>query len=99
MWHANWRPRVVIKRVWPVREMIASGALVVPGSDWSVVPSLSPWIGIETLVTREKPGGNTAARETRGDIDALHSAYSQIKLRKGDDAPFDFFNQCDAIHP
>jgi predicted amidohydrolase YtcJ len=47
----------VIKRVWPVREMIESGALVVPGSDWSVVPSVNPWIGIETLVTREVPGG------------------------------------------
>jgi predicted amidohydrolase YtcJ len=47
-----------IKRVWPVREMLDGGALVVPGSDWSVVPSVNPWIGIETLVTREKPGGS-----------------------------------------
>jgi predicted amidohydrolase YtcJ len=47
----------VIKRVWPVRELIESGALVVPGSDWSVIPSVNPWIGIETLVTREVPGG------------------------------------------
>lgn len=47
-----------IKRVWPVREMIDAGALVVPGSDWSVVPSVNPWIGIETLVTREVPGGS-----------------------------------------
>jgi len=47
-----------IKRVWPVREMIESGALVVPGSDWSVVPSVNPWIGLEILVTREKPGGS-----------------------------------------
>jgi predicted amidohydrolase YtcJ len=47
-----------IKRVWPVREMVASGALVVPGSDWSVVPSVNPWIGLETLVTREVPGGS-----------------------------------------
>jgi len=48
----------IIKRVWPVREMIDSGALVVAGSDWSVVPSVNPWIGIETLVTREVPGGS-----------------------------------------
>ncbi len=48
----------LIERVWPVREMIESGALVVPGSDWSVVPSVNPWIGLETLVTREKPGGS-----------------------------------------
>jgi predicted amidohydrolase YtcJ len=48
----------LIRRVWPVRELIDSGALVVPGSDWSVVPSVNPWIGIETLVTREVPGGS-----------------------------------------
>lgn len=48
----------IIKRVWPVREMIESGALVVPGSDWAVVPSVNPWIGIETLVTRQEPGGS-----------------------------------------
>jgi len=47
-----------IKRVWPVREMIESGALVVPGSDWSVVPSVNPWIGLEILATRELPGGS-----------------------------------------
>ena len=41
----------------PVKEAIDSGALVVPGSDWSVVPSVNPWIAIETLVTRQQPGG------------------------------------------
>jgi predicted amidohydrolase YtcJ len=48
----------LIRRVWPVREMLDAGALVVPGSDWSVVPSVNPWIGVETLVTREMPGGS-----------------------------------------
>ena len=48
---------VVIRRVWPVREMLAAGALVVPGSDWSVVPSVNPWPAIETLVTRRSPEG------------------------------------------
>ncbi|QIB64918.1 amidohydrolase [Kineobactrum salinum] len=46
-----------IERVWPVRDMIDAGALVVPGSDWSVVPAVNPWIGVETLVTRETLGG------------------------------------------
>ncbi len=46
------------RRVWPVREMIESGALVVPGSDWAVVPSVNPWIAVEALVTREEPGGS-----------------------------------------
>jgi len=46
-----------MKRWIPVKDAIDSGALVVPGSDWSVVPSVDPWIAIETLVTRQKPGG------------------------------------------
>jgi predicted amidohydrolase YtcJ len=37
--------------------MIDAGALVVPGSDWSVVPSVNPWIAVEMLVTREPSGG------------------------------------------
>jgi predicted amidohydrolase YtcJ len=46
-----------MKRWIPVKDAIDAGALVVPGSDWSVVPSVNPWIAIETLVTRQKPGG------------------------------------------
>jgi predicted amidohydrolase YtcJ len=46
-----------MKRWTPVKDAIDSGALVVPGSDWNVVPSVDPWIAIETLVTRQKPGG------------------------------------------
>ncbi|MFD2501177.1 amidohydrolase family protein [Rhizorhabdus histidinilytica] len=53
-----------IKRVWPVREGIDSGALVIAGSDWSVVPSANPWIGIETLVTRRAPTISARARYT-----------------------------------
>jgi predicted amidohydrolase YtcJ len=41
----------------PVRDAVDAGALTVPGSDWSVVPSVNPWIAIETLVTRQPPGG------------------------------------------
>jgi predicted amidohydrolase YtcJ len=46
-----------MKRWTPVKDAIDAGALVVPGSDWSVVPSVNPWIAIETLVTRQVPGG------------------------------------------
>ncbi len=49
-----------IQRVWPVRELLESGALVVPGSDWAVVPSPNPWPAIESLVTREVPGGGAS---------------------------------------
>ena len=47
-----------MERVWPIRELIESGALVVAGSDWSIVPSVNPWGAIESLLTREKPGGS-----------------------------------------
>ncbi len=46
-----------MKRWTPVKEAIDSGTLVVAGSDWNVVPSVNPWIAIETLVTRQMPGG------------------------------------------
>jgi predicted amidohydrolase YtcJ len=47
-----------MKRWTPVKDAIDGGGLVVPGSDWAVVPSVNPWIAIETLVTRQKPGGS-----------------------------------------
>ena len=45
-----------MKRLWPIREGLDSGALVVAGSDWPVVPSVNPWLAIETMVTRQAPG-------------------------------------------
>jgi len=46
-----------MKRWIPIKDALDAGALVVPGSDWAVVPSVNPWIAIETLVTRQIPGG------------------------------------------
>lgn len=57
-----------MKRWIPVKEAIDSGALVVPGSDWAVVPSVDPWLAIETLVTRQKPGGGG---ETLGAVEKI----------------------------
>ena len=45
-----------MKRLWPMRDVVESGANVVIGSDWPVVPSVNPWIAFETLVTRQVPG-------------------------------------------
>jgi predicted amidohydrolase YtcJ len=45
----------------PLADAIEAGALVVPGSDWPVVPNVDPWIAIETLVTRQPPGGGGEA--------------------------------------
>jgi predicted amidohydrolase YtcJ len=40
----------------PVREAIDAGVFSVVGSDWNVVPSINPWLAMETLVTRRPPG-------------------------------------------
>lgn len=45
-----------MKRLWPMKDVLASGANVVIGSDWPVVPSANPWVAIETLVSRQVPG-------------------------------------------
>jgi predicted amidohydrolase YtcJ len=41
----------------PVADAMAAGAGAVPGSDWPVTPSANPWMAMETLVTRQAPGG------------------------------------------
>jgi len=53
-----------MKRWIPIRDAVESHALVVAGSDWSVVPSVNPWLAIETMVTRQMPGGS---KETLGE--------------------------------
>ncbi|OYU36884.1 amidohydrolase [Novosphingobium sp. PASSN1] len=59
-----------MKRLWPMRDVLESGANVVTGSDWPVVPSVNPWLAFETLVTRQVPGAtgdpiNAGQRITR----------------------------------
>ncbi len=46
------------ERYKPVREAIDFGAIALEGSDWPVSPTPNPWIAVETLVTRKKPGGS-----------------------------------------
>lgn len=47
-----------VQNWWPIRALLESGARVSYGSDWpSVVPSPSPWPGIEAMVTRKDPYG------------------------------------------
>jgi hypothetical protein len=58
-----------MRRWMPVREAVETKALVVAGSDWSVVPSVNPWLGMETMVTRQRPGGST---ETSGGEEAVN---------------------------
>jgi cytosine/adenosine deaminase-related metal-dependent hydrolase len=57
-----------MRRWLPIREALATRALIVAGSDWSVVPSVNPWLGMETMVTRQKSGGSA---ETLGEGEAI----------------------------
>ena len=52
-----------MRRLWPVREVVDTGANVVVGSDWPVIADVNPWLAFETLVTRQAPGaaGSAAA--------------------------------------
>ncbi len=47
-----------LKYMWPIRQLLAKDTLVSYGSDWTVSFSPNPWIALETMVTREKPGGS-----------------------------------------
>lgn len=49
------------RKVWPVKSLVESGALVIYGSDWPVVPMPNPWPGIEAMVTRADPAGASDA--------------------------------------
>lgn len=67
-----------LARVWPIREAIAAGALVVTGSDWPVVPSANPWLALETLVTRKLPGntGDPIAAAQAITLDAAFKVFT-----------------------
>ncbi|MWV27547.1 amidohydrolase [Aurantiacibacter rhizosphaerae] len=62
----------------PIRDAVETGALVVAGSDWSVVPSVNPWLAIETMVTRQMPGGssNTVGEGQRVDLETAFKIFT-----------------------
>ena len=51
-----------MRRLWPIREALDSGALTIAGSDWPVVPSVNPWLAIETMISRQAPGATGPAQ-------------------------------------
>ena len=64
-----------MQRLWPVREVVATGANVVVGSDWPVIADVNPWLALETLVTRQVPGATgpaAAPNEAITRAEALH---------------------------
>jgi hypothetical protein len=64
------------EQFWPIKAMLDAGVTMIYGSDWpSVVPSPNPWPGIEAMVTRKDPYGQTpgalAPAQAIGLADAL----------------------------
>lgn len=57
-----------VRRMWPIKQLLNKGTLVSYGSDWTVSFSPDPWLAIETIVTREKPGGSA---DTAFDFSAI----------------------------
>jgi len=80
-----------MKRLWPMKDVLASGANVVIGSDWPVVPSANPWIAIETLVSRQVPGatgepinaGQRISRQQALDVMTRNGAAHMGRLDRG----------------
>jgi predicted amidohydrolase YtcJ len=80
-----------MKRLWPMRDVLESGANVVTGSDWPVVPSVNPWLAFETLVTRQVPGatgdpineGQRITREQALAVFTRNGAAEMGRLDKG----------------
>jgi predicted amidohydrolase YtcJ len=70
-----------MERFIPIRDAVDTGALVVVGSDWSVVPSVNPWLAIETMVTREVPGGGERELSSQEAV-SLEEAFA-IMTRNG----------------
>ncbi|MFA6031506.1 MAG: amidohydrolase [Myxococcota bacterium] len=80
-----------MKRLWPIKDVLESGANVVIGSDWPVVPSANPWLALETLVSRQVPGaigdpinaGQRITRQQAMDIMTRNGAAQMGRLDRG----------------
>lgn len=67
MWHPSPINQSIVDAVgprgeqyWPIRDLLDAGAPMLAGSDWpSAVPTMDPWLGIQTMVTRRDPSGET----------------------------------------
>ena len=65
--------------VWPLKQLMESGAIVTYGSDWTVSFTPNPWVAVETMITRQKPGGSEDALGAQNAID-LESALKILTI-------------------
>ena len=93
IWYPNPLTNVVrlavgenkMKRFMPIADAVLANNLVVTGSDWPIVPSVNPWVALETLVTRQSPGAS--------DDDLVLGADQRINL----DQAFDLMTRNSAL--
>lgn len=64
----------------PVREAIDAGVFTVVGSDWNVVPSVNPWLAMETLVTRRPPGATGGPQVGGREAITLEEAFAMFTI-------------------
>ncbi|MEL1251099.1 amidohydrolase [Aurantiacibacter gilvus] len=69
-----------MERFIPVREAIDAGAFTVVGSDWNVVPSINPWLAIETLVTRRAPGATDGPQVGGSEAITVEEAFDMFTI-------------------
>ena len=50
-----------LAHAWPVSRLMADNAVVSYGSDWPVSMTPDPWPGLESIITRQVPGGSKDA--------------------------------------
>ena len=58
-----------LAHAWPINKLINSGAVVSYGSDWPVSMTPNPWPGMESIITRQVPGGSKDALNPEFAID------------------------------
>jgi hypothetical protein len=64
----------------PVREALDAGVFTVVGSDWNVVPSINPWLAMETLVTRRPPEAAGGPRVGGREAITLEEAFAMFTI-------------------
>jgi len=91
-----------LNHAWPIKKLVENNTIVSYGSDWTVSLTPVPWPGLESMITRQKPGGSDDALvpeaavnlETAISIFTLNSAISMGiddktgSIKKGKSADF-----------
>ena len=69
-----------MERFTPVREALDAGVFAVVGSDWNVVPSINPWLAMETLVTRRAPGATGGLQVGAPEAISIEEAFDMFTI-------------------